>query len=75
MNLAFKTVANAIELAIIASLTALTCKRCAASLRIGDSIKMAEVLEGQLVPVVHELYLLVYDCTFGRVSLGFHTDT
>ena len=90
MNLAFKTVANAIELAIIASLTALmqACKRCAASLRVSDSIKMfgrgsrraacisrAKIFSRVwLHPRLHELYPLVYDCTFGRVSLGFYTD-
>ena len=59
VHTAFKTVFDAIELAMIASSTALiqTCKRGAPSLRtVALSKCSAEVLEGQLVSAVRRIH-------------------
>ena len=90
VHTAFKTVFNAIELAMIASSTALTqaCKRGAPSPRTVGLIEMFGRGSGKAACVssakifcrvwlhscLHKLYLLINNCTFRCVSSGLDSD-
>ena len=90
VHTALKTVSNAIELAMIASSTALTqvCKRGAPSPRTVGLSKMFGRGSGKAACVssakifcrawlhscLHKLYLLINNCTFSCVSSGLNSD-